>query len=90
MTRNSDATAAYKRRTAQDIVFTDFTVYANRDAPGNDYRRIRRSDFVQCFVECVKDDRCRAFAFVRKRADCWLKDAITAPRRNNGVELGIK
>lgn len=90
MVRNSDAISAYVAWKAGDILFTDFTVRANTDSRGGDYARLRNSGFVQCFVECATDRRCRAFAYVRDKHDCWLKDRFLGIQNKNGVELGIK
>jgi hypothetical protein len=90
LVRNSDAAAAYDTSLAADLLITDFSVYANKDAPGGDYQRLREADFVQCTVACMSDSQCRAFAYVRKTKDCWLKNRIGAARDMKGVEFGIK
>ena len=39
-------------------------------------------------AECGKDNRCRAFTFVRKKSEFWLKDRIGRTESRPGVELG--
>jgi len=90
LVRNSDAAAAYDTSLAADLLITDFSVYANKDAPGGDYLRLREADFVQCTVACMSDNQCRAFAYVRKTRDCWLKNRIGTTGDMKGVEFGIK
>ncbi|GAB4356962.1 MAG: hypothetical protein Kow0026_17000 [Oricola sp.] len=90
LVRNGDAAAAYEPYLATELLITDFTVYANTDAPGGDYSRIRDADFVGCTVKCMTDSRCRAFSYVRRTGDCWLKDRIGGIRELRGVEFGIK
>lgn len=90
LVRNSDAASAYDTSLAADLLITDFSVYADTDAPGGDYARLREADFVGCTVACLMEDQCRAFAYVRKTKDCWLKDRIGAVRDMKGVEFGIK
>lgn len=90
LVRNSDAAAAYDTSLAADMLITDFSVYANTDAPGGDYNRIRNADFVSCTIRCLTDGRCRAFSYVRKTKDCWMKDRVGNVRELKGVEFGIK
>jgi hypothetical protein len=90
LVRNSDAASAYDTSLAADLVITDFSIYANKDAPGGDYMRLREADFVGCTVACMSDTQCRAFAYVRKTQDCWLKDRVGRARDMKGVEFGIK
>ena len=46
-----------------------------------------RSQYFQA-AECGKDNRCRAFTFVRKKSEFWLKDRIGRTESRPGVELG--
>jgi hypothetical protein len=71
---NVDAMSGYSRSLASEISDTGFTVSADRDAPGGDYRRVRQSSFIGCLADCVLDWQCKAFAYVRENRDCWLKD----------------
>lgn len=88
--RNADATAAYSASKAADVIMSDFTSYSGMDLPGGDYRRIRETNYLECFVACVGDNACRAFAFVSKKKECWLKNALGRPRTAKGVDLGVK
>lgn len=88
--RNGDAIAAYVPSKAADLVVSDFTSYSNADIPGGDYRHLTSSTYIQCFVACVGDPVCRAFAYVRRHNECWLKDQLGAAHAKKGVDLGVK
>ncbi|MDK4724925.1 trypsin-like peptidase domain-containing protein [Rhizobium phaseoli] len=88
--RNSDAVAAYASSKAADVIVSDFTSYSGIDLPGGDYKRLRGSNYLQCFTACIGDNACKAFSYVPKKSECWLKDTIGRPKATKGVELGIK
>lgn len=88
--RNSDATAAYSSSKAAEVIMTDFTSYSGMDIPGGDYKRLRQTNYLECFVSCIGDSSCKAFAYVTKKKECWLKDALGRPQVAKGVELGVK
>ncbi len=88
--RNRDAKGAYFAALEDDVLITNFTVRSNRDSPGGDYRHIRNSSFVGCFVDCAIEGRCRAFAFVRANRSCWLKERVGRISNMSGVDLGVK
>lgn len=88
--RNDDASAAYTSSKSSEVIVSDFTTYSNADSPGGDYLHLRNSTYLQCFVACVGDKTCRAFAYVSKKGDCWLKDRLGVVQPKKGVELGRK
>jgi len=88
--RNSDAVAAYASSKAADVIVSDFSSYSGVDLPGGDYKRLRGSSYLQCFTVCVGDSACKAFSYVPKKSECWLKNTISRPKVTKGVELGIK
>lgn len=88
--RNADAIAAYSVSKASDVIMSDFTSYSGMDFPGGDYKRIRQTNYLECFVACVGDNACRAFAYVSKKKECWLKNALGRPATAKGVDLGVK
>ncbi|MFS8120982.1 PAN domain-containing protein [Rhizobium sp. BR 250] len=67
---------------------SDFTSYSGMDLPGGDYRRIRETNYLECFVACVGYNACRAFAYVSKKKECWLKNALGRQRTAKGATLG--
>ncbi|KKZ86238.1 trypsin-like peptidase domain-containing protein [Rhizobium phaseoli] len=88
--RNSDAVAAYSSSKAADVIMSDFTSYSGIDLPGGDYKSLRGSNYLQCFTACIGDNACKAFSYVPRKSECWLKDMIGRPKATKGVELGIK
>ncbi|WP_436004329.1 trypsin-like peptidase domain-containing protein [Rhizobium sp. LjRoot30] len=88
--RNADAVAAYSASKASDVIMSDFTSYSGMDIPGGDYKRIKQTNYLECFVSCIGDNACRAFAYVSKKRECWLKNALGRPRTAKGVDLGVK
>lgn len=88
--RNSDAMAAYSSAKASDLIVSDFTSYSGMDIPGGDYKRLMQANYLECFVACVGDNACRAFAYVPKKKECWLKDTLGRPKAAKGIELGVK
>lgn len=87
---NADAVGAYRAQLSSRVVRSSFRVMANTDAPQGDYARLRGVGFVECYLECEMDMRCRGFAYVTERRDCWLKDRIGPLRSQRGVELGLR
>jgi hypothetical protein len=88
--RNGDAVASYASSKAANVIMSDFTSYSGMDLPGGDYKRLKGSNYLQCFTECIGDNSCKAFSYVPKKSECWLKDALGKPRAAKGVELGVK
>lgn len=88
--RNSDAVAAYASTKAADVIVSDFTSYSGVDIPGGDYKRLNGTNYLACFTACIGDNACKAFSYVPKKSECWLKDRIGRPKATKGVELGIK
>lgn len=88
--RNSDAVAAYAPSMAAGVIVSDFTSYSGVDLPGGDYKRIRKSNYLECFTTCISENQCKAFSYIPKKSECWLKSSIGKPRAANGVELGLK
>lgn len=88
--RHDDAVGGYRRALAGTLFRSGFTILANSDSPGGDYARVRDTGFLNCYAECELDPRCKGFAFVRARRDCWLKDRIGPVVRQDGVEFGMR
>jgi serine protease Do len=57
---------------------------------GGDYKRIRGSDFINCYLACEIDKRWRAFAYVRKQRMCWLENTIGYLSNKAGVDFGVR
>jgi hypothetical protein len=88
--RNGDAFANVAEELSSSVLISTFAVASGKDMAGGDYKRLRNSNFVGCYLACEGDVVCRAFAYVRKQKACWLKSAIGRVSKKTGVELGIK
>jgi hypothetical protein len=87
--QNADAYGMIADELNDGVKFSSFVIGSGIDMPGNDYRRIR-ADFLTCYLECEIDSLCRAFSYVRKKRDCWMKDTVGQVSRKSGVDSGIK
>ncbi|MBX3582832.1 MAG: trypsin-like peptidase domain-containing protein [Rhizobiaceae bacterium] len=87
---NADASAYVADELSNDILVSTFVISSGRDMAGGDYRRVRNSNFIACYLECEVDGQCRAFAFVRRKNECWLKNRVGQVTSKTGVELGIR
>ncbi len=87
---NTDASAYVARELTADVMISTFVIAAGKDMSGGDYKRIRQSNFINCYLECEVDSQCRAFAFVRRKSECWLKNSVGRVTAKTGVDLGIR
>ncbi|UXN06390.1 trypsin-like peptidase domain-containing protein [Bartonella sp. HY761] len=88
--KNNDAAASYKSYKAKDVFLSSFTAYSGFDIPGGDYARKQRSNYLECFLACIGDNQCKAFSYLPKKKECWLKNSLGQPQAMKNVELGIK
>lgn len=88
--KNKDAAASYKSYKAKDVFLSGFTAYSGFDFPGGDYARLRQTDYLGCFLACIGDNQCKAFSYLPKKKECWLKNRLGEPRAMKNVELGMK
>lgn len=88
--RHDDAVGGYRDWMADGLERSRFSLMANTDSYGGDYDRVRPSDFRRCHDACTRNPRCRGFAYVPERQDCWLKDRIGTITREQGVLLGLR
>ena len=69
------------------------TLEDNIDRPGADYRDFdlpTGSGPQVCQQECLKENRCRAFAYQkRQNAHCWLKDDVPEQRNKTDLVSGV-
>lgn len=90
LVRNVDAVASIQSDIADGVVVSTFVIRSGRDMADGDYRRLRNTNFISCYAACEVDYQCRAFAYVRKKSECWLKNQIGYVSIKNGVDLGLK
>lgn len=87
---NKDAYANVAEGLSGKVIVSTFTVASGKDMAGGDYKRLRNSTFIGCYLACEIEAQCAAFAFTRQQKDCWLKNRIGTVTSKAGVELGIK
>lgn len=90
LVRNVDAVASVQSNIAGSVIFSTFVMRSGRDMAGGDYSRIQNTNFIACYAACETNYQCRAFAYVRKKNECWLKDQIGYVSTKSGVDLGLK
>ncbi|WP_147377724.1 trypsin-like peptidase domain-containing protein [Mesorhizobium waimense] len=89
LVKNPDASASVAEELSSSVLVSTFAVASGRDMVGGDYARIK-TDFVGCYIACEANLQCRAFAFVRKKRTCWLKDRLGSLSAELGVDLGVR
>lgn len=87
---NTDASTYVAQELTADVMISTFVIAAGKDMAGGDYKRIRQSNFINCYLECEVDAQCRAFAFVRRKSECWLKNRVGGVTSRTGVDLGVR
>ena len=88
--RNAAAIGGILRWRAESVLDSGFAIQSDVDSQGGDYDNVRGVEFVECFVECAADARCRAFAYVRETQSCWLKDRVGQIGPLLGVDFGLR
>lgn len=88
--RNYDASASIAGELSSQVMMSTFTIVSGRDSVGGDYARMRNTTFVACYAACEQDSQCKAFSYVRRKKQCWLKSALGQTLREPGVELGVR
>lgn len=73
-----------------DVMISTFVIAAGKDMAGGDYKKIRQSKFIGCYLACEMESQCRTFAFVRRKSECWLKNRVGAVTAKSGVDLGVR
>ncbi|RWP69259.1 MAG: hypothetical protein EOR09_29655 [Mesorhizobium sp.] len=89
LVKNSDAFAMVVDPLSSLVKFSSFIIGSGKDMPGGDYRRLK-TNFLGCYLECEVNNICRAFSYVRKKRECWLKHSIGPVSVKPGVDSGMK
>ncbi|SMH47964.1 PAN domain-containing protein [Mesorhizobium australicum] len=89
LVQNADAYAMVVDELSAEMKLSTFVIGSGKDIPGSDYRRLK-TDFITCYLECEIDNLCRAFSYVRKKRECWLKNRVGPVSLKHGVDSGIK
>ena len=76
---HSMAMSGYKKAVEESISRVAIMVHERTDYPGNDYDHILGLSFDECVTRCDEAYQCRAFTYVARRQECWLKSAASHP-----------
>lgn len=68
-----------------------FEIMTDKDAPGNDYKRINRVSLETCEARCLEESKCAAFTYNQRRRICFLKDRTDPELADfRGATTGLK
>jgi hypothetical protein len=68
----------------------NFSVKYGFDIRGSDYDTVQSPALVDCVRSCRDESECKAFSYVPKNKQCWLKTGVAAPTKAVGVVSGEK
>lgn len=87
--KNAVATAIVSSALQKRIQMSSFTITSGQDMAGGDYNSFQ-STFLDCYIACESDLKCKAFSYIRAKKQCWMKDsqAMLTPRK--GIDLGYR
>jgi hypothetical protein len=88
--RNNLAVAGYRTGLERSMFMSSMAILDRTDLPGNDFQKLKISDFEQCLSTCEANPRCMAFTFVKRQSVCWLKDGMSAPLSNRRAVSGFR
>jgi len=69
---------------------TRMTIQEATDYPGNDIDRQEATTFEACLISCSETRTCKAFTYVVRRHECWLKNGTGSAERRDGLVSGVK
>ena len=84
------AVSGYRARWETRIRRIAMTIRDATDYPGNDIDRLKRTNLKACLLACSKTAACKAFTFIARNGECWLKNNIGSAEPNDGLVSGTK
>jgi hypothetical protein len=84
------AISGFRDRPSKRIRRVDMTIQEATDYPGNDIDRRKATSFEACLLTCGKTRTCKAFTYVVRRHECWLKNGIGSAEPHDGLVSGVK
>jgi hypothetical protein len=96
--KNAAAISGYWGELTKEIKESEMVIREEIDYPDADpalqvvdYAHHKNVSFDWCLQECEVDDYCKAFTYVHRIRDCWLKsNAVRSGKSRKGVTSGIK
>jgi hypothetical protein len=87
--KNAAAISGYRGQGTR-IWESPFAMMEGVDYPGADYFQLRGVSFDQCLRKCEETLFCKAFTYVKRLKDCWMKTAVRNATPNKDVTSGIR
>ncbi len=84
------ATSGVKNSFQADIKHSMLSIMQRTDVIGTEYKSIDDINMENCLRVCDSDESCRAFSYIPKKLQCWLKSDATGTKLKKGVVSGIK
>lgn len=60
------------------------------DRVGDDYNSFETDSLEGCQAACRKDDRCRAYTYLSRKEECYLKKRVNPAQRSKDAVTGVK
>lgn len=84
------ASSGFSEDLASSIKQSQLNIIQRTDVVGSDYRNMSGTNMEACLRACEVDQACRAFTFIPKKSQCWLKSSASKTQKKIGVVSGIK
>jgi ATP-dependent protease ClpP protease subunit len=90
MYRNQRALSGYQAPLEKGLKQSPFIIDEDADYAGSDFQELRKATFGECLLACEGHPGCKAFSYIGRRNQCWLKSQAGTPIAKRGVTSGIK
>lgn len=84
------ATSGYLDALASQIRDSQLRILQRTDVVGGDYAHFNGGTMETCVRRCDEDPKCRAFTFIAKKTQCWLKSQAGSTIPKLGVVSGLR
>ena len=84
------AVAGYLPDLATNIKPTHIRIHQRTDVRSQDYDHLEAATMEDCIRKCGEDEKCRAFSYIPKKRQCWLKSSYGSLISKKGVVSGLK
>lgn len=84
------ATSAFSAELEGKIKKSALRILQRTDVQGGDYAHLDNIGMEGCLRRCDADEACKAFTFIAKKNQCWLKSVTGPTLQKSGVVSGVK
>jgi hypothetical protein len=88
--RNVNAISGYEATLEQALRQSPFIIQEGTDYQGSDLQFLHPLSFEQCALECEKHADCRAFSYISRKGQCWLKSNAHSATSKKGITSGVR